>query len=192
MVPVEMDVPVVFAIDPRDFCAALAAAFYDHPSTRMKTVTVTGDAGKTTVAWILRSILEQHNLVTGLVSSVEDAIAADRLTVRGALWEAAEPDSTLTRESTAPFCAAPYQGKYEKPCTTPDPVAVCARRAASCSLSHKRRCNMLSDARPLVQAACALEAHGAQRSGVQCGGRVCADAAAAGGHGGSRSAGGVH
>lgn len=118
---------MLFAIDPRDFCAVLVNAFYDRPSERMTTVTVTGEIGKTTVAWLIRSILEQHDRVTGLVSTVEDAIAADRLTPRGDVWESEVPDPTLMRESTAPFCAAPYQGKYEKDHTTPDHVAVRAR-----------------------------------------------------------------
>jgi UDP-N-acetylmuramyl tripeptide synthase len=124
-IPVELEIPVIFAIDPKDFTAVLANTFYSKPSERMITVGVTGSHGKSTVAWIVRSILEQANLLTGMASTIEDAIAADRLTMRGEFWEPEMEDVTFDRDSTSPFSAAPYAGKYSKSCTTPDHIAVC-------------------------------------------------------------------
>jgi hypothetical protein len=123
-IPVELEIPTAFAIDPKDFTAVLANTFYDRPSSRMLTVGVTGSHGKSTVAWIMRSVLEQAGLLTGMVSTIEDSIAAERLTMRGDFWESEKEDLTFNRHSSSPFSAAPYEGKYEKICTTPDHIAV--------------------------------------------------------------------
>lgn len=124
LIPIEINTPVIWAIDPSDFVATLAHGFYDRPSERLTTVGVTGTNGKTTVAWLMRSVFEQLGQLTGMIGTVEYAIATDRLDLEGELWEPFEEDTTLARECSAPFWAAPYEGKYEIPCTTPDNVSV--------------------------------------------------------------------
>lgn len=125
----ELNTPVTFAIDPQDFAGTLAHHFYDRPSERMTTVGVTGTNGKTTVAWLMRSVFEQMGKLTGMIGTVEYAVATDRLDLDGDFWEDFEEDTTLNRECSAPFWAAPYEGKYEVPCTTPDNVSVRFLRA---------------------------------------------------------------
>jgi hypothetical protein len=124
LVPMEINTPTAFAIDPQDFAGTLAHHFYGRPSERMTTVGVTGTNGKTTVAWLMRSVFEQMGKLTGMIGTIEYALATDRLDLDGDFWESVDIDTTLNRECSAPFWAAPYEGKYHVPCTTPDNVSV--------------------------------------------------------------------
>ncbi|KAK9799389.1 hypothetical protein WJX73_010816 [Symbiochloris irregularis] len=117
----------------------LAATFYERPSKRMTTVGVTGTRGKTTTCWLIRGILEAVPQLTGMVGSIEYALAHDKLSEDGDLWVPDEEDPTLKRECSTPFHLAPYQGKYNVPDATPDALAMqkllagmADRDAASC------------------------------------------------------------
>jgi hypothetical protein len=48
--------------------------------------------------------------ITGMVGSVEYAIAEDRLDEDGELWEAQDEDPAADRESSMPFMVTPYAG----------------------------------------------------------------------------------
>lgn len=52
----------------------IAAAFYNHPSMKMKLVGVTGTNGKTTVATLLYQLFEKLGYKTGLISTVQNHI----------------------------------------------------------------------------------------------------------------------
>ncbi len=56
--------------DGREALALASAAFYQHPSTRLKLIGVTGTNGKTTVAFMVKHILEEAGLKTGLIGTV--------------------------------------------------------------------------------------------------------------------------
>ena len=79
LIPLESPIPVIFAIDPTDFGAKLAAAFFDWPTRRMQTIVIAGSQGKTSTAWIVRNILEQEHDLVGMACSLEYAIDADKL-----------------------------------------------------------------------------------------------------------------
>ncbi len=71
--------------DARDALARVAAAFYEHPSARIKVIGITGTSGKTMVAFLLKQVLEAAGWPTGLISSVryevgERVIPAQRTT----------------------------------------------------------------------------------------------------------------
>lgn len=71
--------------DTRVALARTAAAFYDHPSSQLKVVGVTGTNGKTTVSFLLKHILESVGRKTGLLGTVryeigERMIPAQRTT----------------------------------------------------------------------------------------------------------------
>ncbi|MBI5774331.1 MAG: UDP-N-acetylmuramoyl-L-alanyl-D-glutamate--2,6-diaminopimelate ligase [Verrucomicrobia bacterium] len=71
--------------DSRDALAHAAAAFYDHPSTKLKVIGVTGTNGKTTVAFMVKQMLEAAGVKTGLLGTVryeigERVIPAHRTT----------------------------------------------------------------------------------------------------------------
>jgi UDP-N-acetylmuramoyl-L-alanyl-D-glutamate--2,6-diaminopimelate ligase len=56
--------------DCRDALAAFSAAFYDWPSEKLGVVGITGTNGKTSVSYILKSILEKWNKRVGLVGTI--------------------------------------------------------------------------------------------------------------------------
>ena len=57
--------------DVRRAYAQLCEALWGYPSRRLGTVGVTGTNGKTTVTWLVRSILETAGLPTGLIGTIE-------------------------------------------------------------------------------------------------------------------------
>ncbi|MEW5299762.1 MAG: hypothetical protein WDW36_002742 [Sanguina aurantia] len=85
----------------------------------MVTVGFTGSSGKTTVSWLVRGILEQLEQLTGMIGSLEYALAEHRMDMDGDAWVASERDPTEGRSSTQPFFLAPYRGKYRTWSNTP-------------------------------------------------------------------------
>ncbi len=69
--PVEASVPVVRVEDPRRAMAAASAAVFGHPSRRATLVGVTGTNGKTTVSYLLESILAAAGHRVGVIGTVE-------------------------------------------------------------------------------------------------------------------------
>lgn len=61
----------------------------DAPSRDMVTVGFTGSSGKTTVSWLVRGILEQLEQLTGMIGSLEYALAEHRMDMDGDAWVAA-------------------------------------------------------------------------------------------------------
>ncbi len=71
--------------DPRQALADLAAKFYDYPGRKLKICGVTGTNGKTTVCYLIKSIMEARNKTVGLVTSVvydsgKETFSAERTT----------------------------------------------------------------------------------------------------------------
>jgi UDP-N-acetylmuramoyl-L-alanyl-D-glutamate--2,6-diaminopimelate ligase len=69
----------------REALAQAASAFYGHPSGKLKVVGITGTNGKTTVAFMIKRILESQGIRTGLIGTVryeigERVIPAQRTT----------------------------------------------------------------------------------------------------------------
>jgi len=69
--PPEIDRAWVQVLDSREAMALLAANFYDHPSSRLKVVGITGTKGKTTITYILEEILKTAGLQPGVVGTIE-------------------------------------------------------------------------------------------------------------------------
>jgi len=57
--------------DAREALALAAANFYGHPSDRLKVVGITGTKGKTTVAYLLESILNAAGSAPGVIGTIE-------------------------------------------------------------------------------------------------------------------------
>jgi UDP-N-acetylmuramyl-tripeptide synthetase len=74
--PLALKVPVVRVADTRMALAQIAAAFYDHPSRDLTLIGITGTNGKTTVAYILESILQAAGRVVGVVGTVNHRCGA--------------------------------------------------------------------------------------------------------------------
>lgn len=73
-VTVPSDVTVICVDDTRKALAYLSAAYFGHPARKLKTIGVTGTKGKTTTAYMVRSILEQSGIKTGLIGTIETII----------------------------------------------------------------------------------------------------------------------
>lgn len=51
--------------------AFISAAWFGHPARRLKTIGITGTKGKTTSAYLVKSILENTGFKVGLVGTIE-------------------------------------------------------------------------------------------------------------------------
>lgn len=69
--PYDLGVPQIVVSDAIDATAKLAHAFYGHPAKSLRIAAVTGTNGKTTVAYLLRHILNRAGMKSGLFGTVE-------------------------------------------------------------------------------------------------------------------------
>ena len=65
---------VVLVKDTRYALALISAAYFDYPAKKLKVVGITGTKGKTTTAFMIRSILEHAGIRTGLIGTIETII----------------------------------------------------------------------------------------------------------------------
>ncbi|MEA2064213.1 MAG: Mur ligase family protein, partial [Gemmatimonadota bacterium] len=63
--------------DTREALARAACEFYDHPSLKMPLVGITGTNGKTTVAFLVRQILEHEGITCGLLGTVINVLGPE-------------------------------------------------------------------------------------------------------------------
>jgi UDP-N-acetylmuramoyl-L-alanyl-D-glutamate--2,6-diaminopimelate ligase len=67
--------------DAREALALLACRFYGFPSRKLKVVGITGTNGKTTISYLVKSILEQNKKRVGLIGTISYRIG-DRMIKR--------------------------------------------------------------------------------------------------------------
>jgi len=63
-------VPVIHFSDTRYALAVLADEFFGHPSGKLKVIGVTGTNGKTTITYLIRSILQEAHFSCGIIGTV--------------------------------------------------------------------------------------------------------------------------
>src|SRR5919197_776700 len=81
--PLGLGVPEVQVEDVRAAMAVAAARFYGDPTARLPVIGVTGTNGKTTTAFLVRSLLEAAGRRCGLLGTVTSVVAGqERPTVR--------------------------------------------------------------------------------------------------------------
>ncbi len=83
--------------DTRIALARMSASFYDNPSARLTLVGVTGTNGKTTTAYLIRSILESGGSKTGLVGTIEYVIGNRAVPATHTTPESLELNELLAR-----------------------------------------------------------------------------------------------
>jgi len=71
---VEANVPILYVSHTRAALAHVANAFYGYPSKELKLIGVTGTNGKTSVTYLLKSILEHANKKVGLIGTNQNMI----------------------------------------------------------------------------------------------------------------------
>lgn len=54
--------------------ACMAAAYFGHPASKLKTIGITGTKGKTTTTYMVKSILESAGIKTGLIGTIESIV----------------------------------------------------------------------------------------------------------------------
>ena len=78
--------------------AELAAAFYDHPSSTLPVVGITGTDGKTSTTQLLSAILEAHGLRTGWLTTVNTKVGSE---VRPNVVDHTTPEAPVVQRTLA-------------------------------------------------------------------------------------------
>lgn len=72
-------VTIVKVENSREALAYMAAAYFDYPAEKLKTVGITGTKGKTTTTYMVKSILDSAGIKTGLIGTIETIIGEKRI-----------------------------------------------------------------------------------------------------------------
>ncbi len=100
----ELSVPQLVVKDSREALAKAAHFYYGFPSRQVKVIGVTGTKGKTTTTYLIRSILEQSGLKTGLIGTIAYEIG-DKKVEAGNTTPSALTLVKLLREMTEAGCS---------------------------------------------------------------------------------------
>lgn len=71
---VDVDVPVVYVENSRKTIAEIASVFYGEPAKKLKLVGITGTNGKTTITYLVKSILETAGKSVGIIGTNQNII----------------------------------------------------------------------------------------------------------------------
>jgi UDP-N-acetylmuramoyl-L-alanyl-D-glutamate--2,6-diaminopimelate ligase len=93
----DLDVAQVVVDDARAAMAPIAAAFYGGPTSDLDMAGITGTNGKTTTAFLLRSILERDGRRTGLLGTVKRIVGGVEEDVERTTPEAIDLQATFRR-----------------------------------------------------------------------------------------------
>lgn len=92
---------VIRVKDSRYAMACIAAAWFDYPAAKLKTIGITGTKGKTTTTYLVKSILENAGHKTGLIGTIETVIGDTRIPSANTT-----PESYLVQEYFAKMAEA--------------------------------------------------------------------------------------
>ncbi len=71
---IDVSVPVIYVENSRVAIAELASRYYGNPSEKFKLIGVTGTNGKTTITYLLKSILETAGMHAGVIGTNQNII----------------------------------------------------------------------------------------------------------------------
>ncbi len=98
----ETQIPYVLVSDSRAALADLGAAWYRYPAREMTMIGVTGTNGKTTVTYLLKSVLEQTlGAKVGLIGTIQNMIGGEVLETERTTPESVEVQALLRRMADA-------------------------------------------------------------------------------------------
>ena len=92
---------VVLVKDTRYALALISEAYFDYPAKKLKVIGITGTKGKTTTAFMIRSILEHAGIRTGLIGTIETIIGDRHIPA-----DNTTPESYAIQEDFAQMVAA--------------------------------------------------------------------------------------
>lgn len=78
-VPAIDDITIIKVPDTRYALAHVSAVFFEHPSRDFTLLGVTGTKGKTTITYMIKSILEQADQMVGLIGTVANIIGSEKM-----------------------------------------------------------------------------------------------------------------
>jgi len=96
----DMDVSEVTLIqvkNTRAFLAEMSANFFDHPSKKLITIGLTGTKGKTTTSFMVKSILENSGIKTGLIGTLGAVIGEKTIKLSNTTPESYEIQKYLNK-----------------------------------------------------------------------------------------------
>lgn len=93
----EVDVPQLVVADSRRAMAPIAVRFFGDPSAELMMIGITGTNGKTTTAFLVRSILEAAGVRTGLLGTVRRIVGGRSEEVERTTPEAIDLQRTFRR-----------------------------------------------------------------------------------------------
>jgi UDP-N-acetylmuramoyl-L-alanyl-D-glutamate--2,6-diaminopimelate ligase len=93
--------PIVVAPEIRPAMARVSASFHGHPDRSLKCIAVTGTNGKTTVAHLVRHLLEAASLRCGMVGTIHHIIAGAEIPATRTTPEATTLQSLLAGQRDA-------------------------------------------------------------------------------------------
>lgn len=99
--PEDADVTVIRVENTRYAMAHIAAAWFGHPARKLKTIGITGTKGKTTTAYLVKSILENSGRKVGLVGTIETIIGDTHIPALNTT-----PESYILQETFAKMAEA--------------------------------------------------------------------------------------
>ena len=100
------DLPIVRVPESRRALAPIAARFFGNPASELSLVGVTGTNGKTSVTYLIESILNQAGWRTGLIGTVEIRYAGEHEVAVNTTPESLDLQRTLRAMCTAQIDAA--------------------------------------------------------------------------------------
>lgn len=89
----DANITVIRTPDTRKGLAFVSAAYFGHPAEKMKTIGITGTKGKTTTAYMVKSVLENAGYKVGLVGTIEVLTGSRRMKAQNTT-----PESYLLQE----------------------------------------------------------------------------------------------
>ncbi len=95
-VEVEGNITVIQVENTRYAMAFAAAAWFGHPAEKLKVIGITGTKGKTTTTYLVKSMLENAGIKTGLIGTIETIIGEEHIPAHNTT-----PESYLLQESFA-------------------------------------------------------------------------------------------
>lgn len=93
----EADVPIVVVPDARKALAIIADRFFGNPQNSLVMTAVTGTNGKTTTAYLTKSIFEAHGVACGLIGTIEHIVGSKRIVSVNTTPESADIHSFLAQ-----------------------------------------------------------------------------------------------